>query len=116
MAGPSDARAAVSLPLQGRRERRDDDHERGQQEQGGLPAVVDEERLPERREDELAEEPAAVARPIAAELFSSGTRRPSAAMTIVNEPPDNPIPTSTPAVRLKARGVGLTAMSATPRA
>jgi hypothetical protein len=37
-------------------------------------------------------------------------------MTMVKEPPDNPMPTSTPAVRLKASGVGLTAMSATPKA
>ena len=35
-------------------------------------------------------------------------------MTMVNEPPESPSPTRTPAVRWKAAGVGLTAMSATP--
>ena len=49
-------------------------------------------------------EPAAVASPIAHERRSGGTSRANAAMTIVNEPPERPRPTSTPPVIVSAAG------------
>ena len=61
-------------------------------------------------------EPAAVARPIAQERRSGLTRRAKAAMTIVNEPPATPRPTSTPPVSVRTPGEVLCAMSATPPA
>ena len=48
-------------------------------------------------------EPAAVARPMAQERRSGGTSRAKAAMTIVNEPPARPRPTSTPPVSASVR-------------
>ena len=60
--------------------------------------------------------PAAVAMPMAQERRSGGTRRASAAMTMVNEPPARPSPTSTPPVSVICNGVDATAMSATPTA
>ena len=51
----------------------------------------------------------AVASPIAHERRSSGTSRANAAMTIVNEPPVSPRPTSTPALSASAVPVVLDA-------
>ena len=59
-------------------------------------------------------EPAAVARPIAQERRAGSTSRAKAAMTIVNDPPATPRPTSTPPVSASVVGEVLTAISATP--
>ena len=58
----------------------------------------------------------AVARPIAHERRSSETSRAKAAMTIVNDPPERPRPTSTPAVSASVVPLVLTLISTTPRA
>ncbi len=60
--------------------------------------------------------PAAVAIPMAQERRSGGTRRARAAMTMVNEPPAKPSPTSTPALKVICTGVAATAMHAPPSA
>ena len=61
-------------------------------------------------------EPMAVARPIAHERRSSGTSRANAAMTIVNDAPERPMPTSAPAVSDSAVPLVLTLMRTTPSA
>ena len=61
-------------------------------------------------------EPDAVARPIAHERRSSETSRAKAAITIVNEPPARPRPTSTPPVTAMDGRSCSRAMSAVPTA
>ena len=61
-------------------------------------------------------EPIAVARPIAHDCRSGGTSRANAAMTIVNEPPVRPRPTSTPPLIASAVPLCATPISATPSA
>ena len=84
--------------------------------EGGHRAVGGDEALAERREEELAHRARG----------GGETHRPGApvgaheareaAMTIVNEPPATPRPTSTPPVSVRTPGEVLWAMSATPAA
>ena len=85
-------------------------------EERRLPAEGGDESAAQRRKDELAHEPAAVAMPKAQERFSGGTRRPKAAMTMPKDEAAMPMPTSMPPLKYSMAGLAAPAMRAVPTA